>query len=117
MSVAGNFISDVMSKAYDTEETQERDARNLTGIRVYARDVSSDTWRKADLSELTIHSLMKWFRSGGERNQQAERVAAILMGHQVSAVEKYFTKKRAEEERSHSILTEWEYTKEKRDGE
>lgn len=54
--------------------------RDSTGIYIRAQ-LPDGKWVSADLIQLEPESLLKWLRSGGNRNPLAENVVGILLGY------------------------------------
>jgi hypothetical protein len=52
-----------------------------TGIFVRAQRKSTGRWASVDICELDTVSLVTWLRSRGERNDWAESVVCMLLGH------------------------------------
>ena len=56
------------------------DKRSWTGIYVRAQTISGK-WVSADIAILTKESLYQWLRSRNGKNEWAENVVGILLGH------------------------------------
>jgi len=52
---------------------------NATGI--YVRALDQDKPESVDIAQLNKESLLRWLRSRGGRNEWAENVVLILLGH------------------------------------
>lgn len=65
---------------YQVDSTRATDQyADATGIYVRARH--DEKWGSYDIAQLTPGSLLRWLRSRGEKNEFAENVVGILLGH------------------------------------
>jgi hypothetical protein len=66
----------------DAERWKEKEYWNLVETGIYVRAKSPEgKWESVDINLLDATSLLHWLRSGGEKNELAENVVGILLGH------------------------------------
>ena len=79
----GASAPDLIVDAARHERFEEASASGFmgAGTGIYVRAKRGEKWGSHDIVVLTRDSLQAWLRSRGEKNEWAESVVAILLGH------------------------------------
>lgn len=73
---------DITPKAVTLEVDPERVAMGDPGTGIFVRAIFDGQWGSYDIATLKREGLIDWLRSRGGRNDWAENVVALLLGHQ-----------------------------------